>query len=51
MDEASNGANVHGEIACGESYYIRITTNEKGEMKQVMGRMCMTEHGIAYKEL
>ncbi len=37
MDEASNGANVHGEIACGESYYIRITTNEKGEMKQAKG--------------
>lgn len=48
MDEAGNGANVHDEIPCGESYYIRIKTNEKGEMKQVMGRMRMKEHGIAY---
>lgn len=48
MDEAGNGANVHGEIAYGESYYIRITTNEKRLITWVMGRMCMKEHGIAY---
>jgi len=29
MDDTGRGANVHGEILCGESYYIRITTNEK----------------------
>lgn len=44
MDEAGNGANVHGEIACGESYYIRIKTDEKRPIKLVMGRMCMTKY-------
>lgn len=51
MDEAGNGVDVHDGIACGESYYIRIKTNEKREMKLVMGRMRMKEHGIAYLEL
>ena len=37
MDEASNGANVHDEIPCGESYYIRIKTNEKRLIKLVTG--------------
>ncbi|GEM_PF-1628155 len=51
MDDTGKGANVNSGIPCGESYYIRITTNEKREMKQVMGRMRMKEHGIAYLEL
>ncbi|WP_278573489.1 hypothetical protein [Prevotella histicola] len=29
MDDTGRGANVHDGIAYGESYYIRITTNEK----------------------
>lgn len=48
MDDTGNGANVHDEIACGESYYIRITTNEKRLITWVMGRMRMKEYGIAY---
>ena len=37
MDDTGNGANLNGEIACGESYYIRIKTNEKRWMIQVTG--------------
>ena len=37
MDEAGNGANVNDEIPCGESYYIRIKTNEKRPIKLVTG--------------
>ena len=42
MDDTGRGANVHDGIACGESYDIRITTNEKRWMTQEEGRMCMT---------
>ena len=48
MDDTGRGANVNDEILCGETYFISIRTDEKREMKQVMGRMRMKEHGIAY---
>ncbi|WP_455098474.1 hypothetical protein [Prevotella histicola] len=44
MDDTGRGANVHGEILCGDNYYIRIKNNEKLLMKLVMGRMCMTKY-------